>query len=288
MSKRGLGKGLQALIPPSSMLTDEGERVFQIPVNQIEPSSYQPRRLFDEEKLEELALSIKEHGVVQPIVVRRSDKGMYELVAGERRWRACRRLEMETIPAVIKDMTDMQTTEVALIENIQREDLNPLEEAWAYRTLLEEFELTQEELARRVGKSRPYIANTVRLLQLPEKVKELVGQGYLTAGHGRALLGLPHAEDILRVSEAVKEKGLNVRETEEMVRKISIGKGEKSKRAKTGKITRTSTELVALEESLQDYLGTKVRLRPQGQGGRIEIEFYGEEDLTRIIDLLIR
>lgn len=288
MSKRGLGKGLQALIPPSSMLPDEGERVVQIPVNQIEPSSYQPRRLFDEEKLEELASSIKEHGVVQPIVVRRSDKGMYELVAGERRWRACRRLEMETIPAVIKDMTDMQTTEVALIENIQREDLNPLEEAWAYRTLLEEFELTQEELARRVGKSRPYIANTVRLLQLPEKVKELVGQGYLTAGHGRALLGLPHAEDILRVGEAVKEKGLNVRETEEMVRKISIGKGEKSKRAKTGKTTRTSAELAAVEESLQDYLGTKVRLRTQGQGGRIEIEFYGEEDLTRIMDLLMR
>ena len=174
MVKRGLGKGLEALIPPGSNLAAGGQGVLMVAVDQIDPNPYQPRRNFDDAKLEELAASIREHGVVQPIVVRPLGGSRYELVAGERRWRACRLLSMESVPAVIKDLSASQTTELALIENIQREDLSPIEEAGALRTLMQEFDFTQEQLALRLGKSRPYVANILRLLQLPNEVQELL------------------------------------------------------------------------------------------------------------------
>lgn len=284
--KRGLGKGLEALIPSSSNLAGDGQRVTMVAVEQIEPNSYQPRRNFDDGKLEELAASIKEHGVVQPVVLRPLASGRYELVAGERRWRACRLLNMENIPAVIKDLTDSQTTEIALIENIQREDLSPLEEAGAFRTLMEEFGFTQEQLAQRLGKSRPYVANILRLLQLPHEVQELVSQGQLTAGHARALLSIEEPQKMVSMGKEIARKGLNVRATEELVRRIAnsarVSRGIRQRRE-----TMPDTDLEALAEELQGLLGTRVKIKSSGDGGKIEIEYYSKDDLCRVIDLIL-
>ncbi|MEW6663454.1 MAG: ParB/RepB/Spo0J family partition protein [Bacillota bacterium] len=286
MVKRGLGKGLEALIPSSSNLAGDGQRVTMVAVEQIEPNSYQPRRNFDDGKLEELAASIKEHGVVQPVVLRPLASGRYELVAGERRWRACRLLNMENIPAVIKDLTDSQTTEIALIENIQREDLSPLEEAGAFRTLMEEFGFTQEQLAQRLGKSRPYVANILRLLQLPHEVQELVSQGQLTAGHARALLSIEEPQKMVSMGKEIARKGLNVRATEELVRRIAnsarVSRGIRQRRE-----TMPDTDLEALAEELQGLLGTRVKIKSSGDGGKIEIEYYSKDDLCRVIDLIL-
>jgi len=292
VSKRGLGKGLKALIPTTSALHEGGARIEQLPVGSIEPNAYQPRRVFDDDKLEELATSIMEHGVVQPVVVRPIEGGRYELVAGERRWRACRKVGLEFIPAVVKDMTDRDVTEVALIENIQREDLNPLEEAWAYRTLMDEFNLTQEEVAARVGKSRPHVANTLRLLSLPPEVREMVVQGTLTAGHARALVALGQAAMVVELARVVQAEGLNVRQTEERVRHWqglgeSRGKDKKQPGKERGAETRQDKEIDYLVEKLQDALGTKVRIFATKNGGRIELEYYSDEDLTRLVEAIL-
>ena len=286
MIKRGLGKGIEALIPPGSNLAAGGQGVLMVAVDQIDPNPYQPRRNFDDTKLEELAASIREHGVVQPIVVRPLGGSKYELVAGERRWRACRLLNMESVPAVIKDLSASQTTELALIENIQREDLSPLEEAGALRTLMQEFDFTQEQLALRLGKSRPYVANILRLLQLPNEVQDLVNLGQISAGHARALLSIEEPQKMIAIGREIARRGLNVRSTEEMVRRIvNLDKSPRIGRKKTAALP--EADLEALVDELQSFLGVKVRIKVAGEGGRIEIEYYSKDDLSRVLDLIL-
>ncbi|GAW93656.1 ParB/RepB/Spo0J family partition protein [Calderihabitans maritimus] len=291
MAKRGLGKGLQALIPSVPSLEGKGDRgqgeVVELKVESINPNRYQPRKEFDDAKLEELANSIKQHGIVQPVVVRPLGNGNYELVAGERRWRACCKLGMKTIPAIIKEMSDREATEAALIENVQREDLNPLEEAWAYRTLIEEFKLTQEEVARRVGKSRSFIANTLRLLSLPCSVQDMVSEGLLTAGHARALLAVEDSAVQEELANRVVAKGLSVRETEALVRKFKEQQTEKGEGRDSNRGARLDPVYRDIAERLESFLGTRVKIKQRGEQGKIEIDFYSQEDLGRIVELIL-
>lgn len=277
-SKRGLGKGLQALFSESEAFQEEG--VVEIGINDIRPNKFQPRREFSEDKLEELARSISLHGVLQPVVVR-DVIGGYELVAGERRWRASKLAGLETIPAVVRDFSDSEMMEIALIENLQREDLNPLEEAAAYRSLIDEFGLTQEELSKRIGKSRSHIANILRLLQLPPEIQDNVSRGTISMGHARALLGLEKTAQQLEACRQVVERGLSVRDTEALVHRIKAG--DKARRKEPGK---REPYIIALESSLQENLGTKVQIKPGRKKGKIEIEYYTEDDLERICRLL--
>lgn len=299
-SRKGLGRGLNALIPTSVTEPEEtidagkekGERVVLLPVDAIIPNRFQARKSFDQEKIQELSESIKEHGVVQPIVVRDDERGKYELVAGERRWRAARLLGMETIPAIIKDYSIKELTAVSLVENIQRQNLNPMEEAAAYQLLIKEFSLSQEELAKRLGKSRPFIANTLRLLSLNPEVQKMVETGSLSMGHGRALLSLKSSQQI-SVAETIVEKGLSVRQTEGLVKglleqKADVKKQE-GKAAPNKETAALSAVLADVEESLRNCLGTQVRIKSgkkQGKGS-IEIEYYGHEELDRIIELIL-
>lgn len=289
MAKKGLGKGLQALIPPTPPEQGDENSIAWLELSDIKPNAYQPRREFDEVKLRELAESIREHGIVQPIVVRRTADGTFELVAGERRWRACQMVGLEKIPAVIKDLEDREITEIALIENIQREDLNPLEEAWAYKTLIEEFGLTQEQVSQRVGRSRPFIANMLRLLNLSQQVQTFVAQGQLSVGHARALLAVTDPAEQVLLAQQVVQDGLTVRQTEELVKnrgqQPEIGPGRVKKKKKHAQ---NAHPLVPIwEEKLQSVLGTKVRIQQKEQKGKIEIEFYSEEELTRLIEVIM-
>ncbi|MDQ0284925.1 ParB family chromosome partitioning protein [Desulfofundulus luciae] len=287
--KRGLGRGLGALIP---VVQSEGEGSLQeIRVDDVQPNPRQPRQAIDQEKIQELALSIREHGVVQPIVVRPIPGGKYEIIAGERRWRACRILGMEYIPAVIRDYGDLEASAISLIENVQREDLSPLEEAMAYRRLIDEFGLTQEDIARLVAKSRPFIANTLRLLSLPPEVQEMLNAGLITAGHARAILSLDDAATQIAAAREVVSGGLNVRETEELIRRFSAGddKNHLSAPKQTSPFSRSNDEeLESMEDMLGGALGTKVRIRSR-RGGRgvIEITFESRAQLDEIINLLM-
>jgi ParB family chromosome partitioning protein len=300
MAKKGLGKGLGALIPTNfnavindqpqaaaPAISNQGNQVIEINIDYIESNKYQPRKVFNQEALEELAKSIKEHGLVQPIVLRKLDNNKYQLVAGERRWRAARAAGLKKIPAIIKEYSEQQTTEIAIIENIQREDLNPLEEASAYQLLIDEFKLTQEELAKRVGKSRSYVANFLRLLQAPQAIQEHVIEGELSAGHARALLTLPEAGQI-QLAEKIITDDLSVRETEAIVKSIGLLKQEqKTKKKSSATANKELTpELQDLEDQLIQYFGTKVRLVNNENKGKIEIEYYSDDDLSRIIELL--
>ncbi len=276
--KRGLGKGLEALIPAAQ--AREGEPVQEIGIEEIRPNSFQPRRVFDEEKLAELAESVRVHGILQPVVVR-AVIGGYELVAGERRWRAAQLAGLSSIPAVIRELSDGEMMEVALIENIQREDLNPLEEAEALQRLLTEFGLTQEELAQRVGKSRSHIANMLRLLNLTEEVQNNVSRGTISMGHARALLALDEAQAQVAACRQVVEKGLSVRQTEELVRETR----HKRPSARQKKTT-VDPWLQEIETTLKHALATGVRIRPGRRGGKIEIEYYSTEDLERLVEAL--
>jgi len=282
VNKRGLGRGLQALLPDIGKEEKIKEKVVEIPLSDIRINKNQPRQTFNEEKLRELALSIQEHGVIQPIIVRTAEDGKYEIVAGERRWRACRLIGAEKIPVIIKNLSEKETKEIALIENIQREDLNPIEEAEAYRTLMEEYGLTQEELSKRVGKSRPFIANTVRLLGLPEMVRKMVSEGLVSAGHARALLSLPSSKLQEEIAQKIVAKGLSVRQAEKTVKELL------SERKKTKKpIKREDPILQELEERLITKLSTKVRIKHGNKSGKIEIEYYGEDELQRILEALL-
>jgi ParB family chromosome partitioning protein len=278
MSKR-LGKGLDALIPALSINDDD--KIVEISVTQLRANPYQPRKHFDEESIAELADSIKEHGVIQPIIVRAVLKG-YEIIAGERRWRAAQQCGLATIPAVIRNFSDEQVMEIALIENIQREDLNPIEVAAAYQNLIDTFSLTQEELSMKVGKSRSHIANFLRLLQLPASVKELVSRGTLSMGHARAIAGLKNEKDILELTKRTIDEGWSVRELEEAIRKLE---GQKKKQPKPKRKTR-DPYLQALEEDLQEYLRTTVKIKPNKDRGKIEIMYYSKDDLQRLLDVL--
>ncbi len=289
MSKKGLGRGLQALIPdvkPSQESTSENtSKVLELPIAEIRPREDQPRRFFSDEKLEELAQSIKEHGVIQPIVVRKTDQG-YEIIAGERRWRASRKAGLEFIPALVKDFQDCDVNEVALIENLQREDLNPIEEALAFQKLVTEFRLTQEQLAQRLGKSRPYIANSLRLLNLPPGIQQLVASGEMTSGHVRPLLGIKSREKQLQLVEVIRKKGLSVRQTEELVKsfeKTDIEKADKTENKKSP----VNPIFLQAEDRLRSQFGTAVKIKSQGKKGKIEIEYYDDDDFNRILELVL-
>ena len=285
MAKRGLGKGLNALIPNKSELSGEAGGISEIDISRIQRNKKQPRHEFDPDKLEELAASIREHGVIQPIIVRRTDDDQYEIVAGERRWRAARMAGLKKIPAVVKDVTEREFTEIALIENIQREDLNPIEEANAFKQLIDEFGLTQEELSKRVGKSRPFITNSMRLLNLPREAQEMVQKGQLTAGHARALLVLERSADQASLAKRVIERHLSVRQIEQLVKKLATE--DQGKEKKTNGRQEDNFVMKDIEEKVQEKLGTKVRIKHGPQKGLIEIEYYGDADFERIIEALL-
>ncbi len=277
MTKQRLGKGLSALIPELPSLEGQGTR--EISVNDITPNRNQPRQNFDTEKMEALAESVAKHGVVQPIAVRETKEG-FEIAAGERRWRAARMAGLKTVPVVVMELDERQVMEIALVENLQREDLNPIEEAKAYDTLMKQFELTQEQISAAIGKSRPAIANTLRLLSLTDDIKEMVRNETLTAGHARALIPLGKEEQ-KKVAEAILKGDLSVRETEKLIGSIS-----KKPRAKNKGPKEKAPWVMEMEEKIEELLGTKVRIIQGRKKGRIEIEYYGAEDLERLIGLL--
>lgn len=274
MNKRGLGRGLGALL--SSDATAEVETLSEIPVGQIEPNPFQPRKAFDKPALDELAGSIKSSGMIQPVVVRRAGAG-YQLIAGERRWRAARQAGLERIPAIIRDATDVETLELALVENLLREDLNPMEEAEAYQKLLSEFGWTQEELAQRVARDRSSISNAIRLLRLPESIQDDLRAGRLTMGHARALLSLTSAADQLKLRDEILAHAWSVRATEEGVQKRRLT-------PRAGR--RRSVELTALEDELQRALMTRVKIMGNDKRGRIEVAYATAEELERLAALL--
>lgn len=280
MAKKGLGRGLGALIPEVDVEEQERGNILEVEVAKVRPNPKQPRKTFDQGKLEELAASIREHGIVQPIVVI-SRGGYFEIVAGERRWRAAQLAGLEKMPALVREFSDAEVMEIALIENLQREDLNPLEEAEAYRTLLDEFKLTQDQLAQRLGRSRPQITNTVRLLQLGEAARGALRAGRITMGHAKVLLAVEDPTEQSVLLARVVQGGMSVRQVEELV--------EQRGRA-AGKVRRTeaplSDDLAKIEEDLREYFGTPVKLSMGGEKGKIEITVFGEEGLQRILDAL--
>ncbi len=285
--KRGLGKGLDALIPSTATNVWETRepaaaprqsQVQQVPLGEIAPNPHQPRAPIDEAELAELAASIAEHGLIQPVIVTQVEGG-YQLIAGERRWRAAQQAGLEAIPVLIKEATPQEMLELALVENVQRADLNPLEEATAYRQLMEEFGLTQEQVAERVGKSRPAVANTVRLLALPAAVQGAILNRKISEGHGRALLPLPNDEMRTAALATVLKQGFNVRQTEELVRRML---GEK----RVAQTRPLPPALKDVREQLRQRLGTKVDIQHGGKGGRIVIHYYSDEELQSVLDYL--
>lgn len=280
MSKKGLGRGLESLIPVETI--QDGERVEMLAIADIEPNRYQPRRDFDQEKLQELADSIRVHGVVQPIIVRPAEPG-YELIAGERRWRAAQMAGLSEMPAVVRSLSDGEAMEIALIENIQRQDLNPIEEARAFQRLIAEFGLTQEEVSKRVARSRPQVTNTLRLLQLSPEIQEYVSRGTLTMGHARAMLSLNLEQQTALAARVIKE-GLSVRQVEESVKR------QQEAMESTPAVRRNPTSPAPFrrwENQLKQRLSTQVRITHSGKKGRIEVEFTTQDDLERILEILI-
>jgi ParB family chromosome partitioning protein len=280
--KLALGKGLEALIPDAGAgLADSQGGFFLCDIHLIQPNRFQPRRQFPEADLEELAGSIREQGILQPLMVRKSDSG-FELIAGERRLRAARRAGFTQVPVVIKDVSDDQLLEMSLVENIQRADLNPIEEAEAYHRLIHQFNLTQDQAAARVGKSRSAVANFLRLRQLPEPIQVSIVEGALSMGHARALLGTENSAQQLAAWQAVIAKGLSVRQTEDLVRRF---KSEK-KAPRAALKSSEAVYLTSLSEEISRLLGTKVTIRKSGRQGRLEIEFYSNDDLDQLITRL--
>ncbi|AGA59785.1 ParB-like partition protein [Thermobacillus composti KWC4] len=282
MSRR-LGKGLDALIP--SLTVGEDDKVIEIPLNQLRPNPYQPRKTFDEEAIRELAESIRQHGVIQPIIVRSVVKG-YEIIAGERRFRASQLCGNATIPAVVRDFSDQQVMEIALIENLQREDLNAIELALAYQSIMDKFQLTQEELSLKVGKSRSHIANFLRLLTLPAEVKEHVSRGTLSMGHARALAGLKDDKKLRELARQTIENEWSVRELEDAIQQL----GRKNVAVKKAQVKAKKRDpyIEQVEETLRERFKTTVRIRHQKDKGRIELLYYGKQDLERLLELLER
>jgi ParB family chromosome partitioning protein len=285
LKRRALGRGLGALIREAPLAAAApAER--RVPLAEIRPNPRQPRRYFDEERIAELAESIRHQGILQPLVVRKAEEG-YELIIGERRFRAAQRAGLDRVPVVVKDVSDAESLEMALVENIQREELTPIEEALAYRQLMEEFQLTQEEVANRVGKSRPVVTNLLRVLNLPEEIKEEVDRGNISVGHARALLALPTPEQQIDMSRTIMRQGLSVRETETLVSRaqdptLTSAPSPTAREARSQRID-IHIHVAALEEDLMRSLGTKVRLLPKKKGGRIEIEYYSEEELEGLV-----
>lgn len=285
MAKKGLGKGLDALFSDNAVqLAAEEEKTggaTMVRIGQIEPNPAQPRRTFDEEKLEELAASITEHGVIQPLLVRRIADDRYQIVAGERRWRAARKAKLAEVPAIIAEYSDRQVAEIALVENLQREDLNPVEQAKGFQALMEEYQLTQEEVSQRVGCSRPAIANALRLLTLPEPVQDLLAQGELSAGHARALVVL--GEQANALAQRIVREGLSVRRTESLAKKAQQQKEKPNEPESTAPKTDTVDYYAVLARELGEKLGRKVSVLPKGKKGKLELDYYSAEDLETLV-----
>lgn len=279
MVKKGLGKGLNVLFNEENA-TSINDGIVELKITQIEPNKNQPRRNFDQEKLDILADSIKEHGLIQPIIVIKRDDGVYTIVAGERRWRAAKKAGLTSIQAVVKNYSNQTVTEVALIENLQREDLNPIEEALGYKSLIDEYNLTQDEISKKIGKSRSAIANSLRLLSLEEELQQYIISGEISEGHARAILSLN--EFVMRefLLNRIVEDGLNVRQAEKMAKDL-----QKTKKEKTNEISVYDIELDRIKNKLERGFGTKVKIQHGAKKGKIEIEYYGNEDLERILSL---
>ena len=278
-----LGRGLEALIPQVDSESKPAGGIVLIPLELISPNPHQPRQVIDPDSLTELVASIQTHGVLQPLVVTRAEDG-YQIIAGERRWRAAGLANLESVPAVIKESTPQQMLELALVENIQRADLNPLEEANAYRQLIDDFGLTQEQVAERVGKSRTAVANTVRLLRLPAEVKDALAAGTVSEGHARSLLSLPDAETRLWALEQIIDKNLNVRQTETLVRQLLAEPKVPTAREVTPSLSPQDNYVV---DQFQRRLGTRVNLVRGRKGGRLVIHFYSDEELNSIYQVIL-
>lgn len=292
LSKRALGKGLDALIPITNReygeeqekieKTKNEESILDLRINDIDPNPEQPRKDFNREKIEELALSIEKHGVIQPIIVRpHGDR--YMIIAGERRWRAGKLAGLDKVPAIVRDTDEKQMYMLALVENLQREDLDPIEEAKGIRQLIDEYNLTQDEIAAEVGKSRSAIANIVRLLNLPSWVQELIKKNELTPGHGRAILAVKERHHVENVVKEIIEKNLNVRQTELLIKQLN-----NPQRPKVEKVIEKPNYILDIESNLEESLGTKVSITPGKKKGVIQIEYYNNDDLQRIMDMIAR
>lgn len=278
--KKGLGKGLGALLDAGGVFSEESG-IVELRINDIEPNKEQPRKHFKQEKLEALAESIIQHGVIQPIIVKKEDEG-YNIIAGERRWRAAKLAGLRTIPSIIKDISSRETMEIALIENLQREDLNPIEEAEAYQKLMDEHGLTQEALSKVVGKSRAAIANSVRLLSLTDKIREMLIEELLTPGHARTLINIEDEEKQQSLADDIVERKLSVRDAEKLA-----GEEKQIKQTTKRKSNRNKdANIIDLEERLKSIFGTKVDLRHNVNKGKIVIEYYSNDELDRIIEII--
>lgn len=279
MSKKfGLGKGLGALIPEEEEIQKE-DKTNVISMNLIKPNNEQPRKYFDEQNILELSESIREFGIIQPLIVKQ-DMNNYTIIAGERRWRAAKLLGLKEVPCIVMELTDKEVLEVSLIENIQRQDLNPIEEAKAYEKLLKEFNITQEELSKRVGKSRVVITNSLRLLKLDERVQEYIMDGVISEGHGRVILSIQDKDDQYTIAQKVIDEQLSVRTLESFVKNLKKPKEDKEK------VRNFNPYYLDIKEKLQQRFDTKINIKSKKDKGKIEIEYYSEEDLQRILDLL--
>ncbi|MBR3979167.1 MAG: ParB/RepB/Spo0J family partition protein [Oscillospiraceae bacterium] len=281
--KKGLGRGMGALIPIEEEIPAESSAYRLLPLHRVEPNPGQPRHQFDEEELQALADSISLHGVVQPLTVRELSPGFFQIIAGERRWRAARLAGLSEIPAVVIEADDRKVMELALIENLQRQDLNPIEEAMGYRSLMEEYGLTQEEVATQVGKSRPAVANALRLLLLPEAILEMVQSGALSAGHARAILSVKNEKKQLEAAKKIINLGLSVRQAESLCKNLS-----KEPSLKQQTITLAVDYIAECEKSLSKQLGRGVKIVNGKRKGRFELEYYGPEDLQVLLDALMK
>jgi ParB family chromosome partitioning protein len=276
---KGLGKGLDAFF--SNVEAKNEETIQEISLKELRPNPYQPRKVFDKEAIEELTASIIEHGILQPLVVRKSIKG-YEIVVGERRFRAAKEAKLDKVPAIVRELSEQQMMELAILENLQREDLNPIEEGMAYQALMEKLNLTQEEVAKGLGKSRPHIANHIRLLSLPPKIQELISNGTISMGHGRALLGLRQKNKLPSIVEKIVKENLNVRQLERLIQLLNENVSRETKKPEP----KQDIFLKERETFLRERFGTTVNIKQTKNKGKIEIEFFSKEDLERILELL--
>lgn len=277
---KGLGKkGINAFF--TTIEAGKEETVQEISLKELRPNPYQPRKTFQQEAIDELKESILEHGILQPLVVRKSIKG-YEIVVGERRFRAAKEAKLASVPAVVRELTEQQMMELAVLENLQREDLNPIEEGQAYQTLMEKLKFTQEEVAKRLGKSRPHVANHIRLLSLPPKIQELISDGKISMGHGRALLGLRQQAKLPALVDKIIQESLNVRQLEKLIQQLNENVPRETKKPEKKK----DVFIQEREHSLRERFGTTVNIKQTKNKGKIEIEFFSKEDLERILEML--
>ena len=275
---RGLGKGINALFP--NLEAGKNDTVQEIKIKELRPNPYQPRKIFRPEAIEELKDSILQHGILQPIIARKSIKG-YEIVVGERRYRAASEAGLKTVPVVVRELSEQQMMEMAVLENLQREDLNPIEEALAYQTLMERLDITQETLAKKLGKSRPHVANHLRLLTLPKQIQNYISEGRITMGHGRALLSIKQKDRVEEVVNKVIKESWNVRQLEQYIQSLNDYVPRETKKDPV-----RDPSILEKEESLRERFGTAVTIKKSRKKGRIEIEFFSEEDLERILEIL--